>query len=226
MSIMISIIVPVFNEAQIIKQTLDNLPFSDDIEVIVVDGGSNDNTVKIASSYPVKIIKSDKKRSLQMNIGAKEANGKILLFLHADCVLENGTISEINKKISSGAIGGCLTHKINSIKTIYRCIEKSGDIRARLFKVFYGDQAIFIEKKTFDELNGFNDVELFEDVLFSKKMNKKRDLTVLNKKVFSSARRWEKQGIIKTTIINWILSIGFIIGINPIKLKKLYLNIR
>ena len=116
--------------------------------------------------------------------------------------------------------------KINSIKTIYRFIEKSGDIRARLFKVFYGDQAIFIEKKTFDELNGFNDVELFEDVLFSKKMNKKRNITVLNKKVFSSARRWEKQGIIKTTIINWILSIGFIIGINPIKLKKLYLNIR
>jgi len=219
---MISIIIPVYNEETIIKETLANLSFNHSIEVIVVDGGSSDRTVEFAKQYPIKLIQCVKNRAIQMNEGAKAASGDIFLFLHADCLIEKGALREIVCCINNSYIGGCLSQRIDSPKLIYRFIESSGNIRARLFKVFYGDQVIFVRRDIFFRVKGFDNVDLFEDILFSKKLKKMGRVCVLNDKVYASYRRWARQGLVKTTLVNWLLSLGFFIGIPLHILKKIY----
>ncbi len=223
---MISIIIPVYNEEKTIEKTLSSLIKETGVEVIVVDGGSTDSTVSCICNYPVTVIKEKKNRALQMNAGAREAKGDVLLFLHADCILEEGAIGAIRDSVSSGFVGGCLRQVINSPGFIYRMIEASGDIRAKVSRIFYGDQAIFVRKDIFSKLNGYDDVSLFDDVLFSKKLRRAGKTCVLDKKVYASNRRWQKQGIVKVTAINWLVSAGFMLGVSPRVLKKIYKDIR
>ena len=223
---MITIIIPVYNEEKTIREVLGTLPYGDNIEVIIVDGGSNDRTVEFAGRYPVKVLESVKNRAVQMNKGAEAACGDILLFLHADCLLEQGSLDTIQSYLNDGYIGGCLSQKIKSRKIVFRCIEASGNIRAKLFKIFYGDQAIFVSRDIFLKLSGFDSIPLFEDIIFSKKLKKTGKICVLNKKIYTSDRRWERQGIIKATLINWLITVGFIFGISHKKLKRLYHDVR
>ena len=223
---MISVIVPVYNEEKIIRQLLNSFSYNYSLEVIVVDGGSSDKTVEFTKQYPVRLIQCIKNRAVQMNEGEKISRGNILLFLHADCLIENGALREIVCCIDNSYIGGCLLQRIDSPKLIYRFIESSGNIRARLFKIFYGDQAIFVRRDIFLKIGGFDNVTLFEDALFSKKLKKEGSLRVLDNNIFVSPRRWEKNGIIKTTFINWLLTLGFMLGIPLDILKRIYIDVR
>lgn len=223
---MISIIIPVYNEEKTVRETLSTLPHNDKIEVIVVDGGSCDRTAEFAKQFPVKVVQTIKNRALQMNEGAKVAVGDIFLFLHADCILERESLEIIRNALNNGYAGGCLSQKINSPKLIYRIIEASGNIRARLFKIFYGDQAVFVRREAFFKIGGFDEVDLFDDVIFSQKLKRLGRTCVLKNKVYSSARRWERQRIIRATFINWLLTLGFIFGISSEKLKELYPDVR
>jgi rSAM/selenodomain-associated transferase 2 len=224
---MISVIIPVYNEEKFIKETLSSL-FSNDksIEVIVVDGLSLDATLEVVEQFPVRIVRCVRNRAAQMNEGAKVARGEALLFLHADAVIENDSFREIEKNLENGFVGGCLVQKINTEGLVYRFIEATGNIRARLFRVFYGDQAIFVRRDVFFEIGGFSEVELFDDVIFSKKLNVAGKTIVLGKKVIASARRWQRQGVVKTTLINWMITVGFLLGVSPRRLKRLYCDVR
>lgn len=224
--IMISVIIPVYNEENIIRNALEILPYSNNLEVIIADGGSSDKTVKFAEQYPVKVICCVKNRAAQMNEGANFAKGEILLFLHADCFLEAGSLEEIRCRLDKGYVGGCLSQRIDSKKIIYRSIEASGNIRARLSKVFYGDQAIFVRKDVFFRMGGFSDMKIFEDIIFSKRLKKQGRVCIINKRIYSSPRRWENKGILKATFINWIMTIGLLLGISPSALEKLYGDVR
>lgn len=152
--------------------------------------------------------------------------GEVMLFLHADCLLEEESLETIENLLKDGYIGGCLSQRINSARPIYRFIEASGNLRAKLFRVFYDDQAIFVRRDIFSKVGGFDNVPLFEDVLFSKKMAKEGKTCVLNKEVFVSPQRWQRKGIIMTTIIFWLLSLGLSLGISFNRLKRLYQDIR
>jgi len=222
----ISVIIPAYNEEKDISKTIESLAGINDLEVIIADGGSCDQTLNIVRSYSVKLICTSKGRASQCNEGVKVSEGEILLFLHADCVLAKDSIEAIKECVDKGFIGGCLKQKIQRDKIIYRLIEKSGNIRARIFRIFYGDQAIFVRRDIFSKIGGFDKVDLFEDVLFSKKLKKHGKTCFLNKEVYTSARRWRNQGIIKATLINWIVTIGFLFGVSPRVLKKVYSDIR
>lgn len=223
---MISVIIPVLNEENTIEKTLLKLENETHIEVIVVDGGSTDRTCEIVGRFNYRLIKSQANRAVQMNKGAKAAKGDKLIFLHSDCFLEEGSIKEVEKCLSNGFIGGCLSHKILSPNLIFRFIEASGNLRAVLFRIFYGDQAIFVSRASFFSAGMFEQVDIMEDVKFSKALKKIGKTCILKNKVFVSARRWEKQGVIKTTFINWIVSIGFALGVPLGRLRVLYKNIR
>ena len=223
---MVSVIIPTYNEESTIQRLLKSLSSDNVSEVIVADGGSSDRTKELAQQYPVKVIECVKNRALQMNEGARQAEGNTFLFLHADSILENNSFNPINQNINKGFIGGCYSQRIDSSKIIYRLIESSGNIRAKLSKIFYGDQAIFVRKDIFSKIGGFDLVDIFEDVLFSKKLKRIGRTTVLSQRVLNSPRRWEKQGIIKATLIYWFLSVGFILRVPFRILKKIYNDVR
>lgn len=223
---MISIVIPVYNEEAAIERTLRSLPFGEGVEVIVVDGHSSDRTMDIVSRYPVKVLSSLCGRALQMNEGASAARGDIILFLHADCFIDAGGLKAIEKHISFNFVGGCFTHRIDSSKWIYRLIEASGNMRAEIFKIFYGDQAIFVKRDIFEQIGGFDSVSIFEDAMFSKKLRRMGKTIVLDLEAIVLPRRWEKKGVARTTIINWFLTLGFMMGVPTDRLAKFYKNVR
>lgn len=223
---MISIIMPVYNEENIIREVLAALPYNDKIEAIVVDGGSQDRTLEFAKGFPVKAIRAVKGRASQMNAGAKIARGDMLLFLHADCFLEKGALSDAQACLKDGCIGGCFSLRINSDKIVYRLIEASGNIRARMSKIFYGDQAIFVRRDIFQKLGGYDDVPLFEDIFFSRKMKSRGKVKILDKKVFASSRRWDNSGTVRAILIYWLLTAGLHLRIPFDILKRIYNDIR
>ncbi|MCB9772194.1 MAG: TIGR04283 family arsenosugar biosynthesis glycosyltransferase [Candidatus Omnitrophica bacterium] len=223
---MISVIIPVLNEERAIERTLVSLPYGDAIEVIVIDSQSHDRTLEIVHKFPVKTMISPRGRALQMNAGAAAAKGNIFLFLHADCVIDTKGLQAVEKQVSLNHVGGCFTHKIDSNKWLYRCIEMSGTLRAKLFKIFYGDQAIFVRRDIFEQIGGFQAVSLFEDVIFSKKLRRLGRTIVLQNSAIVLPRRWEHGGVLKTMLLNWFLTFCFFVGISPKYLGQLYRNIR
>lgn len=224
---MISVIVPMHNEEKILTSNSRHFKnLSESTELIFVDGESSDKSAEIASIYG-KVLSSKKGRAIQMNYGAKEARNDVLLFLHADTFILPKTIECIQNKISQGeVIGGCLTQRINKTGLLYRLIESFGSIRAAATRVFYGDQGIFIKKDVFLKMNGFPEKPVMEDVLFTKKLRKLGKTAILQDKIFTSARRWEKRGIISTVFLYSLLNLMFWFNAPLEKVKLLYDDLR
>lgn len=169
----ISVIIPTLNESKNLKATLVSTQISTNVEVIVVDGGSDDNTVDIAESLGVKVISGYKNRARQMNAGAKNAKGDILLFLHADTLLPanfDGMIRTAMQQPST--IAGAFALRINAANIGLRLVEWGVKWRSRLFKMPYGDQAIFITRDKFDDIGGFPELPIMEDFELIRKLKK------------------------------------------------------
>lgn len=222
---MISIIIPTLNEAENIDRCMKAvLAESSDFEVIIADGGSSDNTKTIVSGYPgVKIVDFRKGRGIQMNSGALAATGDVLLFLHADTRLEQGWAKSIMETLRKETfIGGAFTFAIDNYAWQYRIIETWVRLRCSLFKLPYGDQAIFVRKNVFTLMRGYKDIPLMEDVDFIKRLRKMGRTIILNKKAFTSERRWENKGLLKTIFINQITMLLYKLGVSPERLFRLY----
>ena len=222
----ISVIIPILNEAKILEKTLSQLqPELGSHELIVVDGGSTDASVKIAENYG-KVIISECGRAKQLNAGAAAATGDILIFLHADIWLEPRALTAVATAISSGYVGGGFRQKIDGKNVLYRLIEIAGDIRGRSLKVFYGDSGIFLTRTNFQKIGGFPDVPILEEMEFSKGLRRLGKTTLLTPYIHISARRWEARGIVRTTLNNWLITLLYFLGISPEKLARLYSHIR
>lgn len=222
---MISVIIPTLNEEDNIGRCIEGvLKEGCDCEIIVADGGSSDKTAEYANRYPgVLFIQSQKGRGIQMNMGVSAASGDILLFLHADTILETGWAAELISLLENNSIsGGAFTLGIQSQLWKYRLVEAWVKLRCRLCLLPYGDQAIFVRKSAFDINGGYKSIPLMEDVDFIRRLKKLGNITILNKKATTSDRRWSKKGLIKTAALNQIIMLLYRIGVNPGRLARMY----
>jgi rSAM/selenodomain-associated transferase 2 len=223
---MISVIVPIYNEEKILtEQSAQFRELARNAELIFVDGGSEDRSVLSATPLGI-VLKSPRGRAAQMNCGAKAATGDVLFFLHADNSVSVKILKSIQTAIDTGHIGGCLTQRINNGFFAYRFIEGEGNARARRSKVFYGDQGIFVRRDIFEEIGGYPEVPILEDVLFTKRLRKLGATVVLPDQILVSARRWEKHGILRATVIFNLITILSWFKVPLSTLKKIYEDLR
>lgn len=195
-SAMISIIIPTLNEECALPATLKHVFAQNGVfEVIVVDGGSTDNTINIVTSHPrIKLLKAHAGRARQMNTGAKQADGEWLLFLHADTKLPRGGLAEI-QQLSSEVLAGGFSHRFSGQAWGLRLVSWLHNFRCRRTHVFYGDQAMFFRKNFFWQLGGFPEKPILEDLLLSELVSKNTLPKMLDSFVVTDSRKFEKNGI-------------------------------
>ena len=223
---MISVIIPVLNEAKILDQSLSRLaPQLKGHELIIVDGGSTDETPLIAKRYG-QVISSERGRARQSNAGAAAARGEILLFLHADMWLDSGAIEGVETAILAGYVGGAFKQRIEGDRSLYRLIERAANFRAKWLRIFYGDGGIFVRRTHFNRIGGFPDIPIMEEVGFSRKLRRHGKVTLVEPGIHISARRWQKNGILRTTLTNWLITLLYLLRVSPNHLAKLYRHIR
>jgi len=222
---MISIIIPVLNEANNILQVLQPLQKhrGKNIEIVVVDGGSVDNTLELIGPYSDIVEIAEKGRSSQMNVGAKAACGDIYIFLHADTFLPNDFVECIEKAFSGSCSSwGRFDISLSGSALSLRIIEFFINCRSRLTGIATGDQAIFIRAQVFHEFGGYQDIPLMEDVAISKTLKQKTPPLCLKDKVLTSSRRWEEFGIWRTVFLMWQLRLAYFFGVDPHHLVSKY----
>ena len=196
----VSIIVPTLNEELVLEKTLTQFQQLSPHELIVSDGGSDDDTRNIAGRFSHRVITGSAGRALQMNVGADEATGDILLFLHADSRIEPESYRKMQQCMQNPKwIGGAFTLCIESGKWSLKLIALLANIRSKYFGLAYGDQGFFVRKEVFKDMNGFSPLPICEDLDFYHRLRKKGPVILLKEKAHTSPRRWIKEGILFTT---------------------------
>jgi rSAM/selenodomain-associated transferase 2 len=223
----VSFIIPVYREGQIINQTIHNirsLKGSAAADIIVVDGNIEQDTIKEIKFPGVKKIASARGRGNQLNSGAKKAAGDILIFLHADTRLPDNALNLITAALAGKAfVAGAFDLGIDSRRFVFRIIEKMASLRSRLTRIPYGDQAIFIRADYFKLMGGFQSIPIMEEVDLMRRIKRNNGrITILPKRVLTSPRRWETEGIIFCTLRNWLLITLYLLGVKPETLVRFY----
>jgi rSAM/selenodomain-associated transferase 2/rSAM/selenodomain-associated transferase 1 len=218
----ISVIIPTLNESENILTTIQSA-ICQDSEIIIVDGGSTDGTVKIAKNNGAKVITGPRGRARQQNYGAKRALGKVLLFLHADTALPGNYTSYVfDTLMDSHVAAGAFKFKTDFVHPFMKLVELGTHIRSRYFGLPYGDQAIFLNKARFESIGGFPDVAIAEDLFLAQKLSSVGKIHIVPIPIITSGRRWKARGPIRTWLINIIILAGCKMGVSPKKLKSLY----
>src|SRR3972149_8560159 len=203
----IAVIMPVLNEEKTIGAALHALTALKPHEIIVVDGGSGDRTRRISVEAGAKVLMTGPGRARQMNRGALEAMGDVLLFLHADTRLPASAFRDIESALSDPRyLGGRFDVELGSDRWLLKSVGFMISLRSRHSKVGTGDQAIFVRREIFTELGAFPDMPLMEDIAFSRMLKRAGKVACLKSKVVTSARRWETDGVWRTIFKMWTLN--------------------
>jgi rSAM/selenodomain-associated transferase 2 len=211
----------------IVNQTIEHvcrLGSGFELEVIVIDGDMEGNTIREIRNVDIIKSVSPKGRGKQMNKGASLAKGDILLFLHTDTELPEGAFTAISSIMGKAqCVAGSFDLGIKSERLIFRLIEQIVRVRTRITRIPYGDQAIFIRRDFFEKIKGYREIPLMEDVDLMKRMKKSGvRICIIPRKVKTSPRRWEKEGILYCTLRNRVLISLYHLGVDPEKLVKFY----
>jgi rSAM/selenodomain-associated transferase 2 len=201
----VSVIIPTLNEGTCIAQTVEAVRRQGPLEIIVVDGGSDDSTIAAAAGAD-RLLTAPAGRASQMNAGAARARGDCLLFLHADCTLAPRALAAAERALSRPSIvAGCFSMRVGAPGTLFRAIDGCATARVRWTGIVYGDQGLFVLRAAFQRAGGFPCVRFLEDVLLSRDLLRQGRIVVLPQRVFVSPRRWQRNGLIRQTLRNWSL---------------------
>ncbi len=216
------------DEAAAIASTLDALRRgAPDAEIVVVDGGSADSSVAIARPLCDVLIVAPRGRAHQMNAGARAAHGDALAFVHADTIVPATFAADIASALSDPAVvGGRFDVQLDASSLPYRIIGAMISLRSRISRTGTGDQAIFVRRGVFDRLAGFPDLELCEDLEFSRRLKRAGRVACLRSRVTTSARRWTRDGVARTVVRMWLIRAMYLMGVPPARLKRIYADTR
>ncbi|MGV7222279.1 MAG: TIGR04283 family arsenosugar biosynthesis glycosyltransferase [Nitrospinales bacterium] len=219
----VSVIIPTLNESATLADTIAKVRDFSPFEILVGDGGSSDTTVEIAIHSGANVIQCEKGRAIQMNGAAQKAEGDLLLFLHADTILEPKGYAQMCKAMDNNEIvGGAFSLQLDSERTFFKVISRLATWRSRYLNLVYGDQAIFVRKDKFHDIGEFPNLPICEDLEFYSLLVKNGKTIVLKEKAYTSARRWHTEGAIFTTCRNILIAIMFMSGFPPKIMARWY----
>ena len=223
----ISIIVPVLNEAERILSMIRQVQSLNPFEYWIVDGGSTDGTPNLAGKHTDRVLFVSGGLPAQLNLGGWKAKGDILFFVHADSRIPENALQSISQSMKDPRVAGGGFHlKIRSDRRMIETISRLANLRARILGAPLGDQGIFVRKEVFIRLNGFRSDVLLEDLDFSLRMKKQGRVVLLSEQIITSPRKWERYGVLGTTLAHLRFLIGHFIHANPEELKKRYASFK
>lgn len=218
----VSVIIPTLNEAGHIADLLGQLRLSwPDAELLVVDGGSQDETVRQALPRSDQLLICEPGRARQMNLGARAARGEFLFFLHADSAPQFDQQSLMALLMTRPA-WGFFPLRLSGQRFALRVIEAFINMRSRLTRIGTGDQMLFMQRETYRQTGGFDDIPLMEDIAYCKRLKAVAAPLVPAAPVLTSSRRWEEQGIARTVLRMWGLRLAYFAGVSPERLWYYY----
>jgi rSAM/selenodomain-associated transferase 2 len=225
-SVQISVIIPTLNEAANIEAALQSTRDAGDVQTIVVDGGSSDDTLARSAAADI-VLSVAPGRGGPQTAGAAVATGEILLFLHADCRLEPGCLEAARAVCAApDCVGGCFRQHVNAKGWRYRALEWGNALRVRCLRLAYGDQGIFVKADVFHRLGGFPPLKFMEDLFLMKRLRREGRFVLLDRRIHVSARRWQQRGVVRQTVTNWALVVLAQCGVAPERLVTFYDNQR
>ena len=218
----LSVVIPTIDEAGQIERALSSAT-DPDAEIIVCDGGSRDRTKTISRSWGARVIQGSRGRAAQQNRGAAEAGGAVLLFLHADTRLPAGYVTHIFETLMNPTtVLGAFRFDTDRSTPGMRWVRFWTNLRAGALGLPYGDQGLFMWREAFFHAGGFPDVPIAEDLYLVRQMNRHGTVALVRASIVTSARRWQRLGIVRTTLINTIIAAGCLVGVAPGRLAPLY----
>jgi rSAM/selenodomain-associated transferase 2 len=221
----LSIILPVLDEGETIRPSLDALAAfrARGVEIIVVDGGSRDATIRDAQARADKVIPAPRGRASQMNAGAEAASGDVLLFLHADTRLPIDADRLVLEGLAhSDFAWGRFDVTIEGRSPLLALVAHLMNLRSRLSGVATGDQAMFVTRDAFRSIGGFPPIPLMEDVALSRSLKRLSKPLCLRAHVITSGRRWDRHGVLPTILLMWRLRLAYFLGADPALLARRY----
>ncbi len=221
----ITVVVPVLNEADLaadLGRRLATLAAANDVEVVVVDGGSSDLTADLLRDAGLRLLSAARGRASQMNAGARATGGEVLLFLHADTRLPQDAPAAIRGAVGAGAVWGRFDVIIDGRSRWLPLVAGMMNLRSRLTGIATGDQALFVRRALFEQIGGFPEQPLMEDVELSKRLKAVARPACLRATVTTSGRRWDRHGVWPTILLMWRLRLAYWRGVPAAELARRY----
>jgi rSAM/selenodomain-associated transferase 2 len=224
----LSVVVPLLNEERVIAAALTVIRAGAPVaEIIVVDGGSNDRSIELARPHCDVLIEGPRGRARQMNAGAATAHGDAIAFVHADTMVPPTFARDIEAALANPAVvGGRFDLVLDDPAFACRQLGTLISLRSRIMRSATGDQAIFVRREIFQQMGGFAEIELCEDVDFIRRLKRTGGVDCLRSKVITSARRWRQGGLLRTVLRMWLIKSLFLAGADPGWLKRHYADTR
>jgi len=215
----LSVIIPVLNEEGRIGELLRRLKASD-VEIVVADGGSTDRTVALCEEAEVKTVLTSKGRAAQMNAGASAATGDVFLFLHADTFLPAGFEDRVKEAVGEGSVAGAFLFGTGSDRPSMNIIENGAHFRSLRLGIVLGDQAIFATREAFYRAGAYPVQPIMEDFELWRRLGRVGKRSIIHQAALSSTRKWEKHGVLRTTLLNQMVMWLYLLGVSPERLAR------